>query len=567
MDIKYEVITNLYDAEELSSNLPTFSDIETGDWYQDIRFVQVFQPQTYDRVLILDTDIISLNAIKEAIKPLHTVWYGGNFDLGALKMHTAKTDDLMYACKIAFPSWSKMKVDKGSKPYSLDTAVKRLGFEHLYGDINKKKMQKAGFLKGAYISHEQKLYCSTDVVALSLMWSNKNLQHVINNVSAYKLDIKNLEYCSIYQQNGLIPDLDDVRREKANLIEDIKANDLILGDVNPNSPKQVKEVLGTDSSDKNTLIRLIAEDNKLAKAVYDQRRLLKRRTMLTSYDKPKVYTIFNPYGTVTGRFSSTGKGLTDGINSQQIPRQLQYIFHRDTEDTVVIHADYSTAELRAGASIMKDRVMYQELMDNIDLHVEAAILAGVDRKIMVPSHPDFKENRTKGKTISFGKIFGQAALGFIEYAYVNYGVVFTLEESKEIHAKYHNKYKGIHRYHQARWKDYKEKPVVTPMGHRNMANLGTDAINYATQGAVGECTKLASHYLIRGDKNALKYIFNIVHDAIDLRVPRGTEELWVSKLGDSMKKGWVELCKTPMMVYKDIPMPIEIEYSGKTVIY
>jgi hypothetical protein len=100
-----------------------------------------------------------------------------------------------------------------------------------------------------------------------------------------------------------------------------------------------------------------------------------------------------------------------------------------------------------------------------------------------------------------------------------------------------------------------------------MANLGTDAINYATQGGVAETTKLAVHYLVKEYPIVLDYIYNVVHDAIYLRVPRGEEELWAPRLGKAMKKGWEQLCKTPMMYYKDIPMPIEVEYLDKCEVF
>ena len=93
-----------------------------------------------------------------------------------------------------------------------------------------------------------------------------------------------------------------------------------------------------------------------------------------------------------------------------------------------------------------------------------------------------------------------------------------------------------------------------------MARLGTDAINFATQGCIADTTKLSVHYLCREYPEAIKYIFNIVHDAIYLRVPKGDEQLWVDRVVIAMKKGWSEMCKFPMLKYKDIPMPVEYSY-------
>ena len=200
--------------------------------------------------------------------------------------------------------------------------------------------------------------------------------------------------------------------------------------------------------------------------------------------------------------------------------------------------------------------MYKELKAGKDLHKIAATFA-------IPKSPEdiTKEERQKGKAISFGFIFGMSADSFQEYAYVNYGVIFTSEECKEIKKKYSEKYVGINKYHKEKWNSYRTDPVATPLGRRNQARLGTDAINFATQGCIAETTKLAVHYLCTDYPDAVRYIFNVVHDAIYLRVPRGAEAEWSDRLIAAMKKGWTEMCKTPMLYYKDIPIPVECEYT------
>ena len=85
--------------------------------------------------------------------------------------------------------------------------------------------------------------------------------------------------------------------------------------------------------------------------------------------------------------------------------------------------------------------------------------------------------------------------------------------------------------------------------------LGTDGINIPVQGSEAETTKLAVHYLIKEYPEAIHLIFNVVHDAIYLRVPLGTEEMWDMRLEKAMLKGWEEISKTSLFKYKDIPMP------------
>ena len=543
----YKVVTSLEDLPNFDLNKPIFSDTETELLYVGLRLVQLYQPETSELVYILDTDIIDEELITSYLIDKWLVFHNASYDLGTLKIIPNIVDDTQYLLRNAYPEWQQ---------YSLDNCVVQLNHSNLYEGIDKKEMQKAGFKKGAYLSSRQLKYSALDCIALSLIWKNQRVQ-TARELLVYKVDILNLRYCANYQLNGLIPHQPSVRKELDSIVDIIESNYEALNGLNPNSPKQVKEALNVESSNKETLIKLIQNGNELAKLVFDQRRLLKKRNFLEQYNYPKVETRFNPAGAVTGRFTSSGGDLPRGINSQQISRGLQYIFNTDTEDTVVIHADYSTAELRAGCSIMGEPTMYLELKEGKDLHKIAATLAlgGSPENVT-------KEERQKGKAISFGYIFGMSAPSFAEYAYTNYGVVFTQEQAKEIKDNYVKRYPNIAKYAKYWWNNYNTEYVKTALGRRAKARLGTDAINFATQGSIAETTKLAVHYLVSENGGlALNYIYNVVHDAIYLRVPKGSEREWSDNLVKAMKKAWVEICKRPIFIYKDIPMPVEVEYN------
>jgi DNA polymerase I-like protein with 3'-5' exonuclease and polymerase domains len=544
----YKIIEDKKELKALKYNEPIFCDIETEELYVKTRLVQFYQPHL-DKVLIWDTDILPLDEVKEEMKDMHLVFHNASYDLGTLNIVPREIDDTLYLSKLAYPEWGK---------FGLDVVTSKLQMGSLYAKFDKKAIQKAGFVKGAYLSKTQLEYSATDVIALSKIWENTRIQRA-REVMAYKVDILSLKYSIQYQQNGLIPDREAVRRELDAIEDEIEENYRFLNGLNPNSPKQVKEALGTSSSAKDVLIKLIAENNeksKLAEVVYRQRRLLKRRTMLESYNKPTVLTRFNPNGAATGRFTATGGDLDNGINAQQIPRDLQYIFNTPTEEYSIVHADYSTAELRAGCSIMGDETMTNELKSFIDLHKAAANLATGK-----PIEEITKADRQKGKAVSFGFIFGMSAGTFVEYAYVNYGVKFSLQEAQIIKKKYTSKYRNIAKYHNYWWEHYKKEPVKSPMGHRNFARLGTDAINYATQACTAETTKLAIIKLVERDEKVLDYIYNVVHDAIYLRVPIGKEDYYAKLLAECMLDSWYDIEKLPMLRIKDIPMGVEYEVS------
>jgi len=545
MEINYKVIDSLSEVKHLVTTEPTFSDIETEGLYINTRLIQVFQPNTDDTIYIIDTDIIPLEDAKDFIRPLWTVWYNCSYDFGTLDMTTDRFDDLIYLVKSAYPEWQE---------YSLDKVVVKLGFNSLYEGLDKKQLQKQGFVKGAYLSDRQLRYSATDVYALSLMWKNKQIQKY-REVLAYKVDILNMKYAVQYQQNGLPVDRSLVRLELDKLIDKIESNYEYLNGLNPNSPKQCKEALGVEKTDKNTLIKMITAGNKLAKVIFEQRRLLKKRTMLNSYNFPRVYTRYNVAGAATGRFTATGGDMNRGINAQQIPRDLQYMFKPEDKDLIVIEADYSTLELRLACAIFNEPAMYKQLKEGEDLHTSMAKFVSGKSEVT-------KEERIKAKAINFGFVFGMSAPSFQEYAFVNFGVELTLDEAKDIRNKYFKKYPNIAKYHKKVWEGVKNGGYVytTALGRRTKPRLGTDGINGPVQGSGGETTKLAVHYMVQETNGeCLKHIVNVVHDAIYLEIPRKDKDKWSKILEDSMVKGWTEISKTKLFHFRDIPMIAEVE--------
>ena len=527
-------------------------DSETHGLYGEIAMFQ-YMKLGDDEVSIIEYP--DPQKLFKFVKKYHTVWYNASYDLGTIAHQAGnkkfgtklKFDDLLYAAKTAYPQLER---------YSLDVMHDMLHLNFYDASLDKKAMQKsfvyAVAKKRRKATEDQIAYAKADVYTLEALWQDRKIIKVRKKNKAYALDIKSLVYSLNYQQNGLPVDRTALTKEREALVDDITKNKEILGDLNPQSPKQVCEKLGTAKSDKATLVRLIAEGNKIAEVVYKQRRLLKAAKMLETWDHDKVYTFFNPNGTVTGRFNSKGGDVGNGyINAQQISRQYQYIFHNINKKYVTFEADYSTAELRVGASIMEDEEMRKELIEGKDLHIEAAKLTGIKNPT--------KADRTKGKAVSFGLIFSMSAKSFKEYAYTNYGVTFSQMEAMRIHRAYHRKYKGIAAYQKWCWDNYEDVPIESAMGRRNYCRLGTDASNYATQSSTAEATKWSVHYLVEAYPKALDLIINVVHDAIYMDVPKPQFERWSKRLSEAMQKGYKRIQRSKIMHFDDIPIDTEIE--------
>ena len=532
-----------------------FCDTETHDLYGEICMFQYIDKKSKKATIVEYPD---LKWLRKFVRNNHTVWYNASYDLGTINNQTGKSlglkytfDDLFYAGRSAYPAFPA---------YSLDIFHDRLGMKYYDPNLDKRKMQKsfttAIAKKARKATPEQLAYGEADVLTLRDLYNNKKFKKVYKKNKAYALDIESLKYSLIYQRNGIPVDRIALAEERAKLVDTLAENKRLLDGLNPNSPKQCKEALGTTSTDKDTLVRLIGEGNKLAKLIFDQRRLIKADGMLKSWEHERVRTFFNPAGTITGRFSSSGNKIKGSgfVNTQQITRKYQYMFHSLSDKRVTFEIDYSTAELRAGCSIMRDKTMYKELMEGKDLHIESAKLTGI-------KDPN-KEDRQKGKAVSFGLIFSMSAPSFQEYAYTNYGVVFTLKQARAIHKAYHTKYSGISKFQSWCWDEYKSTDMVTAMGRRNRCRLGTDASNYATQGSIAESTKWAVAFLARKYPESLKLIINVVHDAIYMDCKKKDFEKWSKRLEWAMLKGWEEICKSDLLFFKDIPMPTEVEVVG-----
>lgn len=571
MAVDFIVVTSMDDAPALDPNKPTFADIESGGLYIEPRLVQVYQTGM-DKVYILDLDKVKLKEVIQYLTPQWLVFHNGSYDLGTLNFVPEKMDDTLYAVKMAYPEFQK---------FGLDVTVENLGLGYLYEEFDKKRIQKMGFHPGAYLSQLQLRYSATDCIALEKIWEFQKVQDVITKNLAYKVDMLSQRYAIQYQQNGLIVNQELRNRLEEEQYEDILKYSATLPEgLNVNSSPQVRAYMGTADAKYDTLVTIANSDHPKAEEAMN---IIKLKSARKSYgyaqsiNHTKMVTKFNVYGAATGRFSSAGGDIPNGFNAQQIPRMFQKCFVMDTEDTVVVSLDYSTLELRLAAAIYNEPTMYQEFMNGKDLHTEMAVLATgktLHKDGLQGSEYDTiktgnvsstgyvtKNDRTLAKSLNFGYIFGMSAQTYQNYAFVSYGVSISLEEATVLRNKYFTKYPSIGKYHKKTWNNVKKPGFVytTALGRRVKPRVGTEAINGPVQGSGAECTKLAVHYLVKEYPEALKVIFNCVHDAIYLRVPKDDEDLWKDRLKTAMAKGWTEISKCGLFHYNDIPMPLEFE--------
>jgi len=578
--LKTITVDDFLSVNRLNRGEPIFWDIETEELYYHSSLMQ-FGNLEGDIYLVAIRNDEDEEKMKQFLTDdLHLVGYNLSYDFGTLDISSDKVDDLFHAVKMAYPEMGEFSLDK------VDSA---LGFR-LYADLDKKALQKKGFMRGSYLSQQQLKYAWSDIEVLRRIWKLEKIQNVIANSLAYKLSIYALQEAMIWQQNGLpvLQDkveayLKDAKQRETKAMTELK--EIVGFELNPRSSKQVKEYFDTTSSDKATLTRIAIEgatdaaerDTKKSKArkaqefTEEQQRvaelILKARkakndiSKLESYvGKPKMYGRFKPIGTSTSRWACSGtpKGSSrpELFNAQNYSRDFKSVFGvKPDSGKIIVAADYATLEIRIAAAIMGEENMYKALINGVDIHKATASML-FDK----PVEEVHGRERSNAKVANFGLTYGMGLATFINYAYDMYAIKFTEDEARDIIGRFFKAYPGLKKYHNDVGKRLRRGNYIarTALDYPMKPKMYAEAINGPTQGTGGECMRLAIHLMVKKDKRSLEVIINSIHDALYLLVPEEEKEYWSKLLADSMQEAWYEIRKSRHFKWHDIPMPVDV---------
>lgn len=346
--------------------------------------------------------------------------------------------------------------------------------------------------------------------------------------------------------------------------------------INPNQHQAIKDMLlrkfnyNLESTDKNKIHIAIAMDKTMPEEVKQYlENVVYLRTLekwIATYINPmlyklnatgdtKVYTMYNPNGAVSGRFTS---------NFQQFPKNAIYsklgdfeLFHPrkmfvvDKNYPEMAYIDYSQVELRLQAEYTyhctagygdvnmiraykpfkcyeKDGKWYQE-EDNsewkgVDLHTQSTTMAFPDVDV---NSPEFKKLRYIGKRVNFALIYG-ASLKKVQEA--------VADADPEIVAKlyngFHQRFKDVATY--GRWVNAQWVRnggyVTNLLGRRYYINESKDIYklnNYLIQGSAADAIKTV---IIRIDKMLRDFGYKsrlqgCIHDEICVCVAEGEHDI------------------------------------------
>jgi DNA polymerase-1 len=311
---------------------------------------------------------------------------------------------------------------------------------------------------------------------------------------------------------------------------------------NVDSPKQLAEVLfdrlrlrvgrigKTGRSTDADVLDELADEHPIVGLVLEYRTLGKLKN--TYVDKlgaiinprtGRVHTSFNQTVTATGRLSSSNPNLQNIPIRTELGRKIRAAFVPKDEDDCILSADYSQIELRLLADFSRDPALRAAFAADQDIHRFVA-----SQIYNVPLDQVTGEMRSRCKTVNFGIIYGQGALGLART------IGMSPAEAKQFIAEYFARYGTIRSFldgcvAQARRTGYAE----TILGRRRRivdikskhpgrrAQAERLAVNTVIQGSAADLIKVAMvaiHRRIRAEQLPVRMILQ-VHDELVFEVP------------------------------------------------
>ena len=262
-------------------------------------------------------------------------------------------------------------------------------------------------------------------------------------------------------------------------------------------PKKLKE--GASYSTAEEVLEEIAGDYDIANLVLRYRELSKLISTYTEKlqtlivpSNSRIYTSFNPTGTVTGRLSSSDPNLQNIPARTHEGKLIRKAFIAPA-GYKLISADYSQIELRLIAHIARDEGLISAFNAGHDIHrATAAEVLGKSIDEVTP------EERSRAKATNFGLMYGMGAFGLKRQTGM------SMSEAKQYIEIYFSRYPRIHDYMEQTKAFAREHGYVTTITGRQiaipniaslnqMAQRGAEraAINAPMQGSAADLIKMA----------------------------------------------------------------------------
>lgn len=280
-------------------------------------------------------------------------------------------------------------------------------------------------------------------------------------------------------------------------------------DVNPRSPKQMKEYLGIETTGEAALKSHIKKNHPQSETM---ERLLEYRDLHKTYsvyidgvakrlEYGRIHTNYKLGGTDTGRLSSQNPNL------QNVPKRMRIIYVPDAGQ-IFVEADYNQLELRVLAIIAQEETMINELWSGKSTHhaMGEIIFDRTWNKLT-------DRERVWTKNVVFGTAYGRGAVAIAR----QFGI--TIKQAEEWQKLCINRYAGLVRYRKNQEQQFfKKRMCNTPFGRTRVIDTVMQALNTPIQSSGSDvCLKA----MIRLHEKGMKLCMT-VHDSITVQADKST---------------------------------------------
>jgi len=336
---------------------------------------------------------------------------------------------------------------------------------------------------------------------------------------------------------------------------------------NINSPKQLGEILfeklGLPGGKKNKngystsadILEKLRDDHPIIDQVLEYRMLVKLKGTyidgLPSFVSKdgKIRPHLMQTVTTTGRLSCVDPNLQNIPILKEPGRQLRRAFVPESDEYVLMGADYSQIELRVLAHFSDDPALIEDFNSGADIHSRtAARVFGIENEEDVTI-----EQRSGAKAVNFGIIYGMSSFGLSEELSI------TRKDAERYIEEYFKQHEAVKAYldrcvTDARAQGYsttiigRKRPIPELSASQYMVRQFGErlAMNSPVQGSAADIIKIAMNRVSAAlDKEGLESRLILqVHDELILQVKRGEEERAAAILKREME-GAVKL-KVPL---------------------
>lgn len=302
--------------------------------------------------------------------------------------------------------------------------------------------------------------------------------------------------------------------------------EILFKDLGLKPPKKTKTGFSTDSE----VLRLLAFQHPICANLLEYRELSKLRstyaeslTTLVNSRTGLIHASFNQAVTATGRLSSSNPNMQNIPIKTEWGRKIRRAFVPPRAGDVFVSIDYSQIELRLLAHFSQDPGLVEAFISNTDIH---AISAG--RIFRKPPTEVTSSERTIGKTVNFGILYGISAHGLAE------DLAISRPQAKEYIDSFYNSFTEVTRFFDAVVEEARATgEVATLLGRvRHLPDInsakfqlrsGAERIakNTRLQGSAADLVKKAMLDTVKmlREKNFSADLILQIHDELVFSVP------------------------------------------------